>query len=75
MARTFAITDQTQKDSTERLVNRTGDLTKWKTTLERAIEAQIDEISELEQQRIRLKQSLAVLKTPEAIGLTNNCYN
>lgn len=68
MARTFAILDQTQKDSTERLLSRTADLNKWKTTLERAIEAQMDEISALEQQRVRLKQSLAVLKTPEAIG-------
>lgn len=68
MTRTFAIADQTQSDSTSRLKSRSHDLHKWKSTLERAIAAQADEISTLEEQRVRLKQSLAVLQKPEAIG-------
>ena len=68
MKRTFAMCDQTQADSSERLLKRSADLHKWKTTLERAIRAQADEISTLEEQRVRLKQSLAVLRTPEKIG-------
>lgn len=68
MARTFAMTDQTQADSTKRLLTRSQDLIKWKTTLQRAINAQADEISTLEEQRVRLKQSLAVLRMPEAIA-------
>lgn len=68
MTRTFAITDQTQADTTRRLQMRSADINKWKATLERAINALADEISTLEEQRVRLKQSLAVLRTPEAIG-------
>lgn len=69
MTRTFALTDQTQADSTKRLLIRSADINKWKATLERAINALADEISTLEEQRVRLKQSLAVLRTPEAIGI------
>lgn len=68
MARTFAMTDQTQKDSTARLMNRNADVNKWKTALERAIQAQANEISTMEEQRVRLKQSMSVLRKPEAIG-------
>lgn len=68
MTRTFAVADQTQADSTNRLKSRSHDLHKWKSTLERAINAQVDEITTLEEQRIRLKKSLAVLQKPEAIG-------
>lgn len=68
MARTFAMIDKTQNDSTARLQNRSADLNKWKATLERAIAAQAMEISTMEEQRVRLKQSLSVLQKPEAIG-------
>lgn len=68
MARTFALTDQTQKDSTARLETRSADVNKWKSSLERAIAAAADEISTLEEQRVRLKSSMAVLRKPEAIG-------
>lgn len=63
------MTDYAQSDSTKRLQYRFQDIDKWKTTLERAIKAHADEISMLEEQRERLKQSLAVLKKPEAIGI------
>lgn len=68
MARTFAIVDRTQSDSTARLQNRSADVNKWKATLERAIAAQATEISTMEEQRVRLKESLSVLQKPEAIG-------
>lgn len=64
------MTDQTQKDSTNRLLKRSAEIQKWKAALERAINAQAEEISTMEEQRIRLKQSLAVLQKPEAIGKT-----
>lgn len=69
MARTYAMTDQTQKDSTQRLLKRSAEIQKWKAALERAINAQAEEISTMEEQRIRLKQSMAVLQKPEAIGM------
>lgn len=68
MTRVFALTDQTQADSTKRLEIRVAEIHKWKLTLERAIQAQADEISTLEEQRVRLKQSLSVLRTPQAIA-------
>lgn len=74
MARTFAMTDQTQKDSTNRLLKRAAEIQKWKAALERAINAQAEEISTMEEQRIRLKQSMAVLQKPEAIGTSANKY-
>lgn len=68
MARTFAVTDQAQDNNTKRLVNRTCDINICKNTLERAISAQVDEIETLEDQRNRLKRSMAVLGMPERIG-------
>lgn len=68
MARTYAMTDQTQKDSTHRLMKRSAEIQKWKLALERAINAQAEEIAVMEEQRNRLKQSLAVLQKPESIG-------
>lgn len=67
--RTYAFTDKAQKDNTCRLQTRARDVDKWKETLQRAINAMADEISTLEEQRRRLKQSLAVLRIPEAIGI------
>ncbi|KAJ6649600.1 Tektin-4 [Pseudolycoriella hygida] len=68
MSRTFSITDQAQEDNTKRLTNRTSDINICKNTLERAIGAQVDEITLLEDQRHRLKRSLAVLGMPERIA-------
>lgn len=56
-----------QKDNTCRLQYRARDVDKWKETLQRAISAMSEEISIMEEQRRRLKQSLAVLRVPEAI--------
>lgn len=66
--RTYAFTDKAQKDNTCRLQTRARDVDKWKETLQRAIHAMSEEISTMEEQRRRLKQSLAVLRIPEAIG-------
>lgn len=68
MRRTYAVIDEAQKDSTARLLGRSAELHKWKATLERAIGAMALEISTMEEQRDRLKQSMAVLQKPEAIG-------
>lgn len=69
--RTFAMTDKVQSDSTQRLQLRAREVTKWKDLLENAIRSMALEISVLEEQRIRLKGSLTVLKIPEAIGELN----
>lgn len=62
------MTDKVQSDSTQRLQLRAREVTKWKDLLENAIRSMALEISVLEEQRIRLKGSLTVLKIPEAIG-------
>ena len=43
-------------------------MNQWKDTLERAIAAQMEEISLLEEQRQRLKKSLLMLHKPYSIG-------
>lgn len=40
-----------------------------KTTLERAIRVQMEEFSNLAEQRNRMMQALAVLQMPESIGI------
>lgn len=60
--------DHNQERSTKQLRERTHDVYKWKTTLERAIKAQMDEISILAEQRDRLMVALSVLNLPESIG-------
>ncbi|KXJ80024.1 hypothetical protein RP20_CCG027236 [Aedes albopictus] len=69
--RTYAITDKNQANCTESLHARAKTIDDMKSDLERAIKAMQDEISTLEEQRRRLKQSLAVLRMPEAIGKTS----
>lgn len=71
MARTHLLVDRNQDMNTKRLKARTHDVHKWKTTLERAIKAQIEEIEILESQRVRLKSSLRILEIPESIGWLN----
>ncbi|XP_037051318.1 tektin-4 [Bradysia coprophila] len=68
MSRTFSITDQAQEDNTKRLTNRTCDINVGKSTLERAIAAHVDEITLLENERNRLKRSLAAVGLPERIA-------
>ncbi|XP_055641169.1 tektin-4 isoform X2 [Toxorhynchites rutilus septentrionalis] len=66
--RTYAISDKIQADCTESLHNRAKTIDNMKNELERAIKLMQDEICMLEEQRRRLKQSLAVLRMPEAIA-------
>lgn len=68
MAHSHAFVDQNQANVTKLLKQRTHDVYKWKSTLERAIKAQMDEISSLEEQKNRLLQALRVLEMPESIG-------
>lgn len=60
--------DRHQEHSTKLLKERTHDVYRLKSTLERAIKAQMDEISSLDQQRNRLMGGLGILKMPESIG-------
>lgn len=68
IVRTYAITDHAQKNNTQRLQFRARDVDNWKETLGRSIQAMMEEICNLEEQRRRLKQSLAVLRIPESIA-------
>lgn len=68
----FALSDKTQNDNTKRLLTRFKDIEKWKNTIERAIQAQIDEIIALKEDQQKLKQALTTLKMPESIGMKYN---
>lgn len=61
--------DRHQANSTKLLRDRTHDVYRLKTTLERAIRAQMDEFSSLAEQRNRMIQALSVLQMPESIGI------
>jgi hypothetical protein len=65
---TYSRTDKIQTQSTKNLQNRAHLIDIWKQTLERAIQALVDETSTMEEQRRRLKQALLVLQLPESIG-------
>lgn len=65
----IALVDRHQENSTKLLRDRTHDVYRLKTTLERAIKAQMDEISNLAEQRNRMMQALIVLEKPESIGI------
>uniref|UniRef100_A0A182SIM5 Tektin n=1 Tax=Anopheles maculatus TaxID=74869 RepID=A0A182SIM5_9DIPT len=69
--RTYAIADKTQTDCTHSLHVRAKNIDNLKCELNRAISSMQEEIAALERQRRRLKQSLAVLRMPEAIA--NEC--
>lgn len=60
--------DATQRNCSQVLATRTRSVDQWKGTLERAITAQMEEISLLEEQRERLKKSLLMLHKPYSIG-------
>ncbi|XP_026469916.1 tektin-4-like [Ctenocephalides felis] len=67
MSEIFAIADKNAADNANRMVNRTQELNRWKTELERAIFAMSEEVQVLEEQRRRLKGAGSVLKIPESI--------
>lgn len=69
--KTHQISERNQTDNTKRLQNRARDIDDLKEALERAIRAMTDEISTMEEQRRRLKQSLNVLQMPDSIA--NQC--
>ncbi|XP_017488843.1 PREDICTED: tektin-4-like, partial [Rhagoletis zephyria] len=58
---------KTQAETTKNLTQRAQLVGKWKTTLETAVKNLVDEISTLEEERIRLKKSLVILGVPESI--------
>ncbi|EDW77965.1 uncharacterized protein Dwil_GK24269 [Drosophila willistoni] len=66
--RLSALVIKTQNETTEKLRNRSQLIGKWKGTLENAIKAMADEISTMEEERIRLRKSLVVLGVPESIA-------
>lgn len=65
----IASVDRHQENSTKLLRDRTHDVYRLKTTLERAIRAQMEEFSNLAEQRNRMMQALTVLQMPESIGI------
>lgn len=68
LMRITALTNKTQADTTNSIAQRLKLIGKWKTNLETAIKAMADEISTMEEERIRLKKSLVVLGVPESIA-------
>ncbi|XP_014094448.2 tektin-4 isoform X1 [Bactrocera oleae] len=66
--RISAMVEKTQAETTKNLKQRSQLVGKWKTTLETAIKSMADEISTLEEERIRLKKSLVILGVPESIA-------
>lgn len=66
--RISALVEKTQNETTQNVTLRAQLVGKWKTTLENAIKAMADEISTLEEERVRLKKSLVILGVPESIG-------
>lgn len=68
MARTHAFVDANQDDTTKRLKSRTHDVHKWQTTLTRAIKSMFEEISSLEEERLRIIRAMSILQMPESIG-------
>lgn len=66
--RISALVEKTQKDTTENLRQRTQLVGKWKDSLAAAINAMADEISTMEEERIRLSKSMVILGVPESIG-------
>lgn len=68
MDQAHALVYRHQNNSTELLKERTHDVYRLKMTLERAIKAQMNEISSLAETRDRLMQAMRVLEMPESIG-------
>jgi Tektin family len=68
IATTYATTDKVQKESTKNLQHRAHLVDTWTATLERAIQAMVDEMTTMEEQRRRLRHALFILQMPESIG-------
>ncbi|KAL9876100.1 tektin A isoform 1-T1 [Glossina fuscipes fuscipes] len=66
--RISSLVEKTQTETTASMRQRAQLVGKWKTTLEVAIKAMADEISTLEEERVRLKKSLVILGVPESIA-------
>ncbi|XP_019890320.2 tektin-4 [Musca domestica] len=66
--RITSLVEKTQTETTEMVRQRARLIDKWKTTLGTAIKAMADEISTLEEERVRLKKSLVILGLPESIA-------
>lgn len=66
--RISSMVEKTQSETTEKVRQRARLIDKWKTTLGAAIKAMADEISTLEEERVRLKKSLVILGLPESIA-------
>lgn len=58
-----------QDESTKQLQEREKEMEEHEIMLQKAINDMIEEISILDEERIKLKKSLVVLKLPEAIGI------
>lgn len=69
MLRISSLVEKTQKATTDSVRQRAQLVNKWLNTLESAIKAMADEISLMEEERVRLKKSLVILGVPESIGL------
>ncbi|XP_023308178.2 tektin-4 isoform X1 [Lucilia cuprina] len=67
LMRINSLVEKTQTETTENMRQRAQLIGKWKNTLEAAIKAMQDEISTLEEERVRLKKSLVILGVPESI--------
>ncbi|XP_034100308.1 tektin-4 [Drosophila albomicans] len=65
--RLTATVNKTQKETTEKLRLRSQIICKWKSTLENAIKAMIEEIFMVDQERNRLRKALVTLGVPESI--------
>uniref|UniRef100_A0A1A9WUB4 Tektin n=1 Tax=Glossina brevipalpis TaxID=37001 RepID=A0A1A9WUB4_9MUSC len=66
--RISSLVEKTQAETTASMRQRAQLVGKWKTTLEVATKAMADEISTLEEERVRLKKSLVILGVPESIA-------
>lgn len=68
MSHANATIDLNQQSSTKLLRDRTHSVFRLQAALERAIKGQMEEFSNLSEQRSRLLNALIVLKMPESIG-------
>ncbi|CAH0714794.1 unnamed protein product, partial [Brenthis ino] len=64
----FSSMDNKLEDSDKKLNKRIGDLSHWKKKVEITLQAMIDEINTLDEDRARLKGACRILMMPEAIS-------
>ncbi|XP_029155600.1 tektin-4-like isoform X1 [Nylanderia fulva] len=65
---TYTAADKTQLETTEHLKTRANVVYRWKTELEHAIAANVEEIELLEAERRRVQRSLSILIIPTSIA-------